>query len=113
MTEQILAAQNSLLKFNIYNYLWSQVNLFCIDNTNIFIIIKVIASIRKLMKQKSPRLTGYHQNKNAVRPEEVKTNALIQLRCRSRDKEKWQGIATAKGLSLSAWIIEILNNADN
>ena len=65
------------------------------------------------MEQKKTVRTGYHQNKNAVRPEDVKTNAVIQLRCRSRDKEKWQGLATAKGVSLSAWIIEILNNADD
>jgi predicted HicB family RNase H-like nuclease len=65
------------------------------------------------MKQNKTVRTGYHQNKNAVRPEDVKTNAVIQLRCRSRDKEKWQGLATAKGLSLSAWIIGILNNADD
>ncbi len=65
------------------------------------------------MKQQNSVRTGYLKNKNAVRPEDVKMNAMIQLRCRSRDKEKWQGLATAKGLSLSAWIIEILNNAED
>ena len=65
------------------------------------------------MKQKKSVITGYHKNKNAVKPDEIKTDSVIQLRCRSRDKEKWQVLAEAKGLSLSAWIIEILNNADS
>jgi predicted HicB family RNase H-like nuclease len=53
------------------------------------------------------KLTG---NKNAEKPPDDRADSFIHARCKRSDKARWVKAAQKKGMKLTQWIVQILND---
>ena len=54
---------------------------------------------------------GYAGNKNAAKPDDVKSSSNINIRCKQQDNLVWKETAKAEGMNFTQWIIKTLNAA--
>lgn len=61
-----------------------------------------------MSKEKQHGMIGL---RNAAKADDERKTGQVQFRCEMTDKNGWVKTARAEGMTLSAWIIDVLNKA--